>query len=182
MSELSDIESLRYPIGRLKLPDEIQDDQIREWIRTIEIFPSKIRELTESLSVEELDWRYRPDGWTIRQVVHHCADSHMNSITRFKLALTEEVPTIKPYLEDKWAELPDSKAPISISLSLIEGLHARWILLLKSMKEDDFSRKLFHPESEKEFTLRSMLGLYAWHCDHHLAHIKQALEAKGKFN
>lgn len=182
MSKASSFESLRYPIGKQKKSEKFSDDQINDWINTIETFPSEIREVTKSLSSEELDWRYRPDGWTIRQVVHHCADSHMNSIIRFKLALTEEVPTIKPYLEDKWAGLPDSEAPISISLSLIDGLHARWVLLLKSMSTDDFRRKLFHPESKKEFTLRSMLGLYAWHCDHHLAHIKQALEAKGSYN
>lgn len=177
-----DLESLRYPIGRLNLPDEITEEQLNKRIQTIDSFPERVRNLMESLSVEELDWRYRPDGWKIRQLVHHCTDSHMNSVIRFKLALTEDLPTIKPYLEDKWAELPDSDAPISISLSLLDGLHDRWTILLKSMSEDEFKRKLFHPEQGRELTLILMLGLYAWHCNHHLAHIKQALDAAGKYN
>lgn len=176
-----DIDSLRYPIGKLKVPQDVSKEQLSEWIETVESFPSKVRELTEHLSDEELDWKYRPEGWTIRQVVHHVADSHINSIVRFKLALTEDVPTIKPYLEDKWAELEDSTAPIPISLSLLEGLHARWTILLKSMSEEDFKRKLFHPEQGRELSLTFMLGLYAWHCRHHLAHIKQALDHQGQF-
>ena len=182
MAQSTDIETLRYPIGKLNVPKNVSKEQISEWIKTIESFPSQVRELTENLSADELDWKYRPEGWTIRQVVHHVADSHVNSIVRFKLALTEDVPTIKPYLEDKWAELEDSKAPISISLSLLEGLHARWTILLKSMNEDDFKTKLFHPEQGRELSLTFMLGLYAWHCNHHLAHIRQALEYKGQFN
>lgn len=181
MAEL-DIESLRYPIGKLHVPKDPSREQISEWIEIIESFPQKVRELTENLSAEELHWKYRPEGWTIRQVVHHCADSHLNSIVRFKLTLTEDVPTIKPYLEDKWVELEDSKAPISISLSLLEGLHARWAILLKSMSEADFKKKLFHPEQGRELSLTFMLGLYAWHCRHHLAHIEQALKYKGEFN
>ncbi|MCG2587310.1 YfiT family bacillithiol transferase [Rhodohalobacter sulfatireducens] len=181
MAESVDIESLRYPVGKLNVPKDVSKEQISEWIDTIELFPSKVREITENLSEEELDWKYRPDGWTIRQVVHHVADSHMNSIIRFKLALTEEVPAIKPYHEEMWAELADSEAPISISLSLLDGLHKRWTLLLKSMSEDDFKRKLFHPEQGCDLTLTFMLGLYAWHCRHHLAHIKQGLESAGQF-
>lgn len=182
MSTSTNLESLRYPIGKLSIPKEISEEQISEWIEIIESFPSKVREITENLSDEQLDWKYRPDGWTIRQVVHHVADSHINSIVRFKVALTEEVPTIKPYLEDKWAELADSEAPISISLSLLDGLHARWAILLKSMSEDDFKRKLFHPEQGRELSLTFMLGLYAWHCRHHLAHIKQGLESDGQYS
>jgi hypothetical protein len=182
MSTSTSLESLRYPIGKLSIPKEISEEQISVWIEIIEPFPSKVREITENLSEEQLDWKYRPDGWTIRQVVHHVADSHINSIVRFKVALTEEVPTIKPYLEDKWAELVDSEAPISISLSLLDGLHARWAILLKSMSEDDFKRKLFHPEQGRELSLAFMLGLYAWHCRHHLAHIKQGLESDGQYS
>lgn len=181
MAESIDIESLRYPVGKLKVPKDVLKEQISEWINTIELFPSKVREITENLSDEELDWKYRPDGWTIRQVVHHVADSHMNSIIRFKLALTEDVPAIKPYHEDKWAELADSKASISISLALLDGLHAHWTILLKSMCEEDFKRKIFHPELGSELSLAFMLGLYSWHCRHHLAHIKQGLESAGQF-
>lgn len=183
MPEDIDLESLRYPIGKLNVPKEVSQGQIEEWIETIESFPAKIRELTETLSNEELDWKYRPDGWMIRQVVHHCADSHMNSFVRFKLTLTEDVPTIKGYFEDRWAEMPDTtEVPISASLSLLDGLHARWSTLLKSMSEDDFKKKLFHPEHKRELSLTYMLGLYAWHCKHHTAHIKQALEHRGQFN
>lgn len=183
MAQSLDIESLRYPIGKLNVPKDVSKEQISEWIETIESFPSKVRELTENLSAEELDWKYRPNGWTIRQVVHHVADSHMNSFVRFKLTLTEDVPTIKGYFEDRWAEMPDTtKVPVSASLSLLDGLHARWAILLRSMSEEDFKKKLYHPEHEKELSLTFMVGLYEWHCRHHLAHIKQALEFEGQFN
>lgn len=183
MSENIDLESLRYPIGKLNMPKEVSQEQIKEWIEIIDSFPTKVRDLTENLSNEELDWKYRPGSWNIRQVVHHCADSHMNSFVRFKLTLTEDVPTIKGYFEDKWAEMPDTtEAPISTSLSLLEGLHARWSTLLKSMREEDFKKKLYHPEHQKELSLTYMLGLYSWHCRHHTAHIEQALEYEGQFN
>lgn len=183
MSKKIDLESLKYPIGKLKVPKDPSEDERNRMIETIESFPEKISGLTENLSSEELGWTYRPGGWNIRQVVHHCADSHMNSFVRFKLALTEEVPTIKGYFEGRWAEMPDTtEAPISTSLSLIDGLHARWTVLLKSMSEEDFKKKLYHPEHEKELSLTFMLGLYDWHCRHHLAHIKQALAHKGEFN
>lgn len=183
MPENIDIESLRYPIGKLNVPKEISQDQIAKWIDDIAEFPVNIRQLTENLSGEELDWKYRPEGWSIRQVVHHCADSHLNSMVRYKLALTEDTPSIKPYREDKWAELADTfDAPISASLSLLDGLHARWVALLKSMSPEDFEKKLFHPEHEKELSLQFMTGLYAWHCRHHTAHIKQALENQDLFS
>lgn len=183
MSKSNNIESLRYPIGKLNFPKEVTPQQINQWIDDVASFPSSIEGLTRDLSEEQLQWKYRPEGWTIHQVVHHCADSHMNAFVRFKLTLTEETPTIKPYFEDRWAELPDTtEAPISNSLSLLTGLHSRWATLLKSMSNDDFKRKLFHPEQERELTLTFMLGLYAWHCKHHLAHIKQALEYKGQYS
>lgn len=182
MAKLTDLETLRYPIGKLNIPKDVTPKQISQWIDDVTLFPSNIKKLTQDLSEEKLQWKYRPEGWTIRQVVHHCADSHMNAFIRFKLTLTEDTPTIKTYFEDRWAELEDSKAPISISLSLLDGLHARWASLLKSMSEDDFKRKLFHPEQGRELSLTFMLGLYAWHCNHHLAHIKQALEHEGSLN
>lgn len=181
MAESPDLESLSYPIGKLRVPHEVSQNQITEWIEIIETFPANVRNLTEPLTAEQLHWKYRPEGWTIYQVVHHCADSHMNAFIRFKLTLTEDVPTIKPYFEDKWAELPDSTAvKISDSISLLEGLHSRWTTLLKSMNEEDFKKKLFHPEQGRELSLTFMVGLYSWHCRHHLAHIKQALEYKGE--
>ncbi|MGK4566372.1 YfiT family bacillithiol transferase [Flavobacterium sp. 3HN19-14] len=118
----------------------------------------------------------------MKQVVHHCADSHMNCLVRFKLTLTEETPTIKPYDESKWATLKDSlNDDISDSLKIIEGIHAKWVILLKSMNEKQFSRRFFHPESQKTFALDEITGFYAWHCNHHLAHIEQALSHKNQF-
>lgn len=127
---------------------------------------------------EQLDTPYRPGGWTVRQTVHHVADSHLNALTRFKLALTEDVPTIRPYDEARWAELGDSSLPLDSSMQIIEGLHLHWTTLLHSMSDDDFSRKLIHPDSG-EWTLGQMLGLYSWHSRHHTAHITQLRERSG---
>src|SRR5690606_40023431 len=126
----------------------------------------------------ELAKRYRPEGWTIRQLVHHCADSHMNSFIRFKLTLTEETPTIKPYLEDLWAELPDaSHLPIDSSLDVLKGLHHRWTALLKSLTEEDLKRQFIHPETNERISLETNIGIYAWNGDHHLAHMGQMVVA-----
>lgn len=174
---------LRYPIGNYSKPDNYTQDDFKLWIKTIERFPSKVKDEVSKLSNEELGWRYRPDGWSIRQVVHHCADSHMNSFIRFKLALTEDCPTIKPYNEAEWAKLPDTVAvSIEESLSILRGLHARWSCLLKNMSLSDQERHFFHPEWKDPFEIGKFASLYHWHCNHHLAHIKQAKKAKGKFN
>ena len=174
---------LKYPIGEYEKPNLISEKDILNWIETIENFPKKIKSVTDNLSIEELNLKYRPDGWSIKQVVHHCADSHMNSFIRFKLALTEDNPTIKPYDEAKWANLTDSNDDdISNSLLIIEGLHNRWALLLKSFDENDFIRSFFHPESKTTNRLDAILGFYAWHCNHHLAHIEQALKYNGMFH
>jgi hypothetical protein len=138
--------------------------------------------LTSHLGKEELKWKCRPEGWTIKQVIHHCSDSHINSIIRFKLALTEDNPTIRPYREERWAELDDSiNDDISISLSLIEVLHTKWAYLLRSLSEEQLNRTFNHPNSG-EFTLKQAIALYAWHSNHHLAHVKQALASDGKCN
>ncbi|MFZ9846607.1 MAG: YfiT family bacillithiol transferase, partial [Flavobacteriales bacterium] len=122
---------------------------------------------------------YREMGWTIRQVVHHCADSHMNSLTRFKLTLTEDKPVVKPYWEDRWAELVDSKSmPISPSVQMLEGIHARWTVLLNSLSEQDLVKSFIHPEHGKEFRVDENIGVYAWHCNHHLAHITELKKRK----
>jgi hypothetical protein len=177
-----DLEKLRFPIGEFQKPDSISQNDLETWITTIENFPRKIKTLTENLSVDQLNWVYRPDGWCIKQVVHHCADSHMNSFIRFKLALTEDVPTIKPYEEDRWAELADGNSDIILpSIQIIEGLHARWILLLKSFGEKELKRQFTHPANNKTSSLDEIIGVYAWHCSHHLAHIQQAILYKGKF-
>jgi DinB superfamily len=174
-----ELEKLKYPIGVFVKPEVITADYLENCINDIESFPARLRSTIDNLYGPQLDTAYRPGGWTIRQVVHHCADSHMNSIIRFKLALTEEKPTIKPYWEDRWAELTDSKMPVEPSLLLLEGLHARWALLLRSLKEEDLSRTFVHPEHGKEFRLDENIGVYAWHCNHHLAHITVLKKQKG---
>lgn len=166
------IEQLKFPIGPFVKPNVLTEELLTTYISDIEKFPARLRNEVENLTEEQLDIPYRPGGWTIRQVVHHCADSHMNSLTRFKLALTEEKPFIKPYFEERWAELADSKTmPIDAALKMLEGLHQRWTVLLKSLKTSDWSKSFIHPEHGKEFRLDENVGIYAWHCNHHLAHI-----------
>jgi uncharacterized damage-inducible protein DinB len=168
-------EDLRYPIGRFDSGRKVTQELRNEFIRTIKDLPKKIAESVKGLNDEQLDTEYRPEGWTVRQTVHHVADSHLNSYCRFKLALTEDNPTIRPYYEDRWAELKDSELPIDVSLKIIEGVHERWVTLLESFTEDDFKRKLQHPESGK-WTLDKFLGLYDWHSKHHTAHITKLRE------
>jgi DinB superfamily len=171
------------PIGKFSRPAVITDNQFKAWISEIEEFPCELKELVSGLSDEEIGWRYRPGGWTIKQVVHHCADSHMNSFIRFKLTLTEELPTVRPYLEDKWAELPDTlEVDITESLKIIEGLHSRWVIMLKSLSSAELEREFIHPDSQASITLAENIGLYAWHSNHHLAHIRQAIDNTGRFN
>jgi uncharacterized damage-inducible protein DinB len=166
-----ELNELRYPIGRFSAPKEISPEQIKNYIKTIEETPAKYRNAVQDLKEEQLDTPYRPDGWTIRQVVHHVPDSHLNSYVRFKLGLTENKPTIKPYDEAKWAELDDSKdTPVEVSLTLLESLHKRWVTLLRSMTEKDFQKTIIHPE-RGEMRLDKLLALYDWHCKHHLTHI-----------
>ncbi|RIA08928.1 DinB family protein [Flavobacteriaceae bacterium MAR_2010_72] len=173
---------LKHPIGELEISDTISKAQISDWITTIEQFPEAVESLTRDLSNEQLNWVYRPDGWTIKQVVHHCSDSHMNSIIRFKLALTEDTPTIKPYFEDRWAKLVDGNTnDLKNSLMLLKGLHAKLTLVLRSLSADDLKRDYIHPEHGKRFNLEQTICIYAWHSRHHLAHIRQALNHKGKF-
>ena len=157
------LEKLKYPIGNFQMPDEVSPEMLARFIDTIEGFPTKIRKETVHLSDPQLDTPYRPDGWTIRQVVHHCADSHCNALIRLKLGLTEDNPTIKPYLEARWAELPDSQLPISISLTLLNSVHQRWVSVLKNMTPPEFKRTFVHPEHGQIFRLEQNTALYAWH-------------------
>lgn len=161
---------LRFPIGKFAAPREIMPEMRLQFIETIKDLPQKLAQAIENLSEEQLDTPYRAGGWTVRQTVHHIADSHLNSFCRFKLALTEENPTIRPYWEDRWAELSDSRMPTEISMKIVEGVHARWSNLLESMSDADFQRILIHPETG-EWTLERMLALYEWHSRHHTAHI-----------
>jgi hypothetical protein len=155
------LEKLKFPIGKHPKIDDVIKNDLKTWIATIEVFPSKIRDLTSTLSVEELNWIYRPKGWSIKQVVHHCADSHMNSFIRFKLALTEDVPTIKPYEEALWAKLSDGNSDdILPSLQIIEGVHARWVILLKSLSSTELKRQFIHPADIRISSLDQTIGLY----------------------
>ena len=171
------MDHLRYPIGKYVAPANITPQQIKEWIEEIEKLPLSVKETINKFKESDLEKTYRPGGWTARQVIHHLADSHVNSYMRFKLAVTEEHPAIRPYREDLWAELADGKtAPVYFSINILEAVHARWVLFLRSLQPQDFKRTLFHPESKKVFVLDEFLGLYAWHCRHHLGHLKIVAE------
>lgn len=176
---MENIEQLKYPIGKFVKPDTIDELLIRQWINDIQQFPALLEELTAPLTVAQLNWRYRPEGWTIKQVAHHCADSHINSLIRFKLALTEDAPTIRPYFEGRWATLPDSMDDdLSSTMFLLKGLHQKWVKLLRNLSEEELDKTFVHPEYGKVYTLRENIGIYAWHGNHHLAHIWQALQKK----
>lgn len=171
-----DIEKLKFPIGKYS-PGEIKIEMINEWIEELRIFPKELSKVVKGIDKESLSYTYRPEGWNIQQLVHHLADSHMNSIIRFKLALTEDNPTIKPYLEAEWAKMHDVKeVPIEASLNILDGIHARLSSMLSDMGVLDFARKYRHPEHGKSMDLAFTVGMYAWHGKHHLAHIKSALK------
>lgn len=174
-----DIESLKYPVGKFRMPQEFTEQMLTEYISVIADFPKQLKEVLQSTDMQSLNFRYRPDGWTAIQVVNHCADSHMNAFIRFKLTLTETNPTIKPYLEPLWAAMPDGiNEDIEPSVEILTGLHARWKFLLINIQPLDWERSYVHPESKREFSLRQALALYAWHCQHHLAHIESAIKNK----
>jgi hypothetical protein len=174
------LEELKYPIGKFKKPNEITDEVLRISISDISTFPERLKNEVVKLTDSQLDTRYRPEGWTIRQVVNHCADSHMNGFIRLKLALTEENPTIKPYYEARLAELSDSKTmPIAPSLKILEGLHERWTVLLNDLTKEQMKRTFLHPEHDREIRLDEAICSYAWHCNHHLAHITTLKRNKG---
>ena len=170
---------LRYPIGKFKAPDIITSKMRKDFIKDIEKTPRLLRKAVSGLSRKQLDTPYRPGGWTIRQVVHHLPDSHLNAYVRIKLTLTENEPTIKPYEQHKWAELSDSfNTPISVSLDLLEALHRRWVNLLKSLSESDFQRNYRHPEIGV-VNIDWALSQYSWHGKHHTAHITSLRKRMG---
>lgn len=174
-----DIEKLRYPIGKYTAPETYTDEIIAGWVKDIETLQQLIKVEVSGLSGDTLQQTYRPGGWTIQQLVHHCADSHMNAFIRFKLALTENNPTIKPYIETLWAELPDTvDMPINASLLILEGVHARMATLLKSLTSEQLQRTFIHPEHNRTQSIAFTIGSYAWHGNHHLSHIKIAKATK----
>lgn len=165
------IEDLRFPIGRFQSPVALTPEERTAAVETLREFPFKLRAAVEDLSDEQLGTPYREAGWTVRQLVHHVADSHLNAYARMRLALTEDWPTVKPYQEALWAELADAReAPLSPSLDLLTCLHARWVFLLASLVEQEWSSGYLHPESGKQ-SLEQVLALYDWHSRHHLAHV-----------
>lgn len=172
---VTNLEELKYPIGKFVHPEVVTSADLNNWIKIMEEFPAKLNNEVVGLDELDLQKRYRPDGWTIAQVVHHLADSHINSFIRFKLALTEETPTIKPYMENLWSELADGKNyPIADAIKILEGLHAKWVFLLRSLSGEEYDKEFVHPESGRRISLKTNLGIYAWHCQHHLAHIVNA--------
>jgi hypothetical protein len=172
---------LRFPVGRFQRPTAVLTGAERSgMIDAIAAAPAAVRDAVRGLDDRQLDTPYRPGGWTVRQVVHHLPDSHLNAYCRFKLALTEDVPTIKPYDEARWAEMPDARSPlVKESLAMLEALHVRWVFLLRGMQPSDFERKLNHPEWDVPLSLDSMLALYAWHGRHHVAHITSLRQREG---
>ncbi len=173
------VPDLRYPIGRFTFPATVTLEIRGRWLEEIAAAPSRLRAATRNLDDRQLDTPYRPGGWTVREVTHHLFDSHANAYVRTKLALTESTPTIRPYDEARWAELPDYRAPIAESLELLELLHRRWIRVLESLAPDDYQRALIHPEHPAPMTLERLVALYAWHGAHHVAHITALARREG---
>jgi hypothetical protein len=170
---------LRYPVGKFHAPKDISADDRAQWIDEIVRLPGQLAGAVSGLNGRQLDTPYRPGGWSIRQVVHHLPDSHMNSYVRVRLALTEDCPTIKPYAEDRWAELADAtRGPVDLSLSLLAALHARWVILFRSLGDSEFARTMHHPE-HGDVRLDRLLAMYAWHGRHHLAHITNLKRRSG---
>jgi hypothetical protein len=169
----------RYPIGKYQ-PQQFSEKQKQEWLTDIRLLPQSLENAIQNLDESQLNTPYREGGWKVTQLVHHVADSHINAYCRFKLGLTENNPAIRPYEEKLWAELPDvENIPINVSLTLLHALHTRWYAAIKDLNDEDWNRTVLHPEHNKTFTLWHLLGMYAWHCKHHVAHITALRENKG---
>lgn len=167
----------RYPTGKFTAPVECTAEDIKQWINTIEELPVKLRKAVEGLSDTQLNTPYREGGWTVRQVVHHLPDSHINCYIRIKLALTEDNPTIKPYMEERWAELDEAKnGNIEMSLQLLEAIHRRMVVVMRKLSAAELDRTYYHPENKTTTPLKNVIALYAWHSNHHLAHITSLKE------
>lgn len=174
------MEDLKYPIGQYELPKTFSSEILDSYIFSIENFPKKLKGAVADLSQEQLNTPYRPDGWTITQVVNHCADSHINALIRLKLALTEDTPTIKPYPEALWAELADGNdVSLHNAFMILEGVHAKWVTVLNSLTAEQWLRGYIHPEKNREVKLTEFAGSYAWHGEHHLAHVIQLKKRMG---
>lgn len=168
---MTDIEQLKYPIGKFNPPTSYTEQQMLQWISDIKTLPYRLRQAVTGMNDEQLDTPYRPGGWTIRQVTHHIADSHINAFARLKWALTEANPTIKAYKETEWALLPDSELPVEPTLQLLDGLHCRFATIFERLTDEQWGRTFIHPASGRTVSIRELSALYAWHGNHHLAHI-----------
>ena len=179
---MENLEQLKYPIGKFTKPAVISNDLLQTWIAEIDGFPDKVKSITKNISVKQLNYTYRPGGWTVKQVIHHCADSHMNAYIRFKLAATQILPVINSYDEAQWATFADGNDDdIEASILIIEGVHKRWVQFLKSATALDFKKEYYHPANNENVSIATATCLYAWHCNHHLAHIKQAIALEQNF-
>ena len=175
--EHQELQKLKYPIGEFVCPSNITSGILDSWVSILEHFPNRLENLVKNLTDEQLDTSYRPNGWTIKQVIHHLSDSHHNSYTRFKWTLTEDKPIIKPYFEDRWAELFDTKlAPIDMSLLHLKAIHAKLVYLIKGLSDNDLNKCFIHPETQSEVVLKKNIGIYAWHGNHHYAHIENLMK------
>ncbi len=171
---------IRYPIGKFEAPASLTREDRQRLIDDIADLPARLRSAVAGLDQAQLDTPYREGGWTVRQVVHHLPDSHVNAYVRFRLALTEDTPTIRPYAEALWAELPDARtAQISLSLDLMDALHLRWTTFLRSLRDEDWKRRYFHPEMGATMDMNAVLAMYSWHGRHHVAHITRLREREG---
>lgn len=173
------MEDLRYPIGKFSAQESHTPEEIKTFIQRIETLPSKLEAAVAGYSHQQLDTPYREGGWTVRQVVHHVADSHMNAFIRVKWLLTEETPVIKAYNEKLWAETGETKSDPVLSITLIKALHAKWVALLKTLSSDQLQKQFIHPDTKKHVVLHNLIGMYAWHGDHHLAHITELTKRQG---
>lgn len=174
------LEKLQYPIGKYEIPNPITEEHVSEWISVLENLPTRLEEMVNELSEEQLETPYRPDGWTVRQLIHHVSDSHHHSYIRFKWALTEDNPVIKPYFEKEWANLFDTRtAPIQMSLDHLKAVHFKLVYLLKGLSKEQLQRTFIHPDGNEVTTLEENIGRYAWHGSHHFAHIENLIKRKG---
>jgi hypothetical protein len=172
-------DALRFPTGRFSMPEAFSAEDAAANIAAIRELPARLRAAVEGLTDRQLDTPYREGGWTARQVVHHVADSHLHAYLRCKFACTEDIPTIMPYEEAVWATLPDTSLPVAVSLSILDGLHARWMALFDALDDESWQRAYYHPESAMQWPLWRVAALYAWHSRHHVAHITALREREG---
>lgn len=166
------MEHLKYPVGKFSFPESVSSADLKNYIETINHFPQHLLELVHTMSEDDLNTRYRPEGWTAKQVIHHVADSHSHALIRFKWSLTEDKPTIKPYLEAEYARLSDYFLPVDSAISILKGVHVKWKTIMENMSDEDWSKGYFHPETKRFFRLDTAAALYDWHSRHHLAHIR----------